>query len=62
MVLLVDEHKLDVTVPLGGSHPGATPDTLFPHVYGRINRDAAQGMMEVQRDTDGHAVVLAVWS
>jgi uncharacterized protein (DUF952 family) len=41
---------------------GVAPDVLFPHVYGRINRDAVQGMMEVQRDADGHAIGLAVWS
>jgi uncharacterized protein (DUF952 family) len=35
---------------------------LFPHVYGRINRDAVEGMMEIHRDADGRAVELAVWS
>lgn len=52
--------------PLGGRLPGASsgvaPGTLFPHVYGRINRDAVEGMMEVHRDADGRAVELAVWS
>ncbi len=65
MVLLIDEHELDVTVrwevASPGPPPGVAPDTLFPHVYGRINRDAVERMMEVQRDTDGNAVALAVW-
>jgi uncharacterized protein (DUF952 family) len=66
MVLLIDEHKLDAVVRWEPScpmpPPGVAPDVLFPHVYGCINRDAVQGMMEVQRDADGHAIGLAVWS
>jgi uncharacterized protein (DUF952 family) len=66
MVLLIDEHKLDAIVRWEAASPvpppGVAPSTLFPHVYGRINRDAVQGMMEVQRDADGRAVGLAVWS
>lgn len=66
MVLLIDEHKLDAVVrwepPCPMPPPSIAPDALFPHVYGWINRDAVQGMMEVQRDADGHAIGLAVWS
>jgi uncharacterized protein (DUF952 family) len=66
MVLLIDEHKLDVPVRWETASPAppprVAPDTLFPHVYGRINRDAVQRMMEVQRDTDGRAAALAVWA
>jgi uncharacterized protein (DUF952 family) len=66
MVLLIDEHKLDVVVRWEAASPvplrGVTAGTLFPHVYGRINRDAVEGMMEVHRDADGRAVELAVWS
>jgi uncharacterized protein (DUF952 family) len=65
MVLFIDEHKLDTMVRWEAASPvpptGVAPDTLFPHVYGTINRDAVEGMMEVQRNTDGHAVGLAVW-
>jgi uncharacterized protein (DUF952 family) len=66
MALLIDEHKLDVMVRWEAASPepppGITPDALFPHVYGRINRDAVEGMMEIQRDADGRAVGLAVWT
>jgi len=66
MVLLIDEHKLDVVVRWEAASPvpppGVAPGTLFPHVYGRINRDAVEGMMEIHRDADGRAVELAAWS
>lgn len=50
MVLLIDEHKLDVIVRWETASPvppGVAPDILFPHVYGRVNRDAVEGMMEI---------------
>jgi uncharacterized protein (DUF952 family) len=66
MVLLIDEHKLDVMVRWESADPapppGVAPGTLFPHVFGRINRDAVEGMMEIQRDEEGNATGLAVWS
>ncbi|HEY3895122.1 MAG TPA: DUF952 domain-containing protein [Pseudonocardiaceae bacterium] len=66
IVLRIDEHKLDVVVRWEAASPmpplGVAADTVFPHVYGPINRDAVDGMMEVHRDADGHAVELAVWS
>ncbi|GAA3070192.1 DUF952 domain-containing protein [Streptomyces olivoverticillatus] len=66
MALLVDEHKLDVLVRWESADPapppGVAPGTLFPHVYGRITRDAVDGMMEIQRDETGRATGLAVWS
>ena len=66
IVLLIDEHKLDVVVRWEAASPmpppGVAAGTVFPHVYGCINRDAVEGMMEIYRDADGHAVELAVWS
>lgn len=66
MALLIDEHKLDAMVRWEAASPmpppGVAPDALFPHVYGRINRDAVEDMMEVRRDTDGRALGLAVWT
>ncbi|MBP2402100.1 DUF952 domain-containing protein [Streptomyces syringium] len=66
MVLLIDEHKLDVMVRWEAADPAPPPgvpaQTLFPHVYGRISRDAVEGMMEVRRDEEGTALGLEVWS
>ncbi|MEV4439015.1 DUF952 domain-containing protein [Streptomyces sp. NPDC049577] len=66
MALLIDEHRLDVMVrweaAAGSPPPGVPPETLFPHVYGRITRDAVRGMMEIERSADGTATGLAVWS
>jgi uncharacterized protein (DUF952 family) len=66
MALLIDEHKLDVMVRWEPADPapppGVAPGTVFPHVYGRITRDAVEAMMEVQRDEDGRAMGLTVWS
>jgi uncharacterized protein (DUF952 family) len=66
MALLIDEHKLDAMVRWEAASPvpppSVAPGTVFPHVYGRISRDAVEGMMEVQRDADGRALGLAVWS
>ncbi|PWI41800.1 DUF952 domain-containing protein [Streptomyces sp. ICBB 8177] len=66
MVLLIDEAALDTPVrwepPTPSPPPGTAPGTLFPHVYGRVNRTAVAGMLEVERDADGHAVSLRLWS
>ncbi|MCM2576561.1 DUF952 domain-containing protein [Streptomyces meridianus] len=66
MVLLIDEQLLDSPVRWEAADPspppGVGPDVLFPHVYGRINRAAVAGMLEVRRDADGGATGLAVWS
>jgi uncharacterized protein (DUF952 family) len=66
LVLLIAEHKLDVTVRWEAASPGpprgVASDTLFPQVYGRISRDAVERVMEVQRDADGRAAALAVWT
>ncbi len=66
MVLLIDEHALDAPVrwepPEPAPPPGMPATTLFPHVYGRVNRSAVAGMLEVERDAEGHAVRLKGWS
>ncbi len=66
MVLLIDEHALDAPVrwepPEPTPPPGVAPGVLFPHVYGRVNRTAVAGMLEVCRDADGHAESLRLWS
>jgi uncharacterized protein (DUF952 family) len=66
MVLLIDEESLDAQVRWEDADPAPPPGcpdgTLFPHVYGRINRTAVAGMLEVERDGTGRAVGLALWS
>ncbi|MEE4495084.1 DUF952 domain-containing protein [Streptomyces sp. BE230] len=66
MALLIDEHKLDVVVKREAADPapppGVAPGTLFPHIFGRINREAVERIMEIQRNEDGSATGLAVWS
>jgi uncharacterized protein (DUF952 family) len=66
MVLLIDEEALDARVRWEAADPAPPPgcpdDMRFPHVYGRINRTAVAGMLEVERDDGGTAVGLALWS
>jgi uncharacterized protein (DUF952 family) len=66
MALLVDESLLDARVVWEDADPAPPPGvplgTRFPHVYGRINRSAVVGMLEVRRDADGRPVALAAWS
>ncbi|WP_338674874.1 DUF952 domain-containing protein [Streptomyces sp. SCSIO 30461] len=66
MALLIDEDRLRSPVrhePAGSSPPaGVSPDTLFPHVYGPIDRDAVQGLLEIRRDAQGRAVEFAPWA
>jgi uncharacterized protein (DUF952 family) len=66
MVLLIDEAALDARVVWEDADPapppGVGPGTLFPHVYGPVNRSAVVGMLEVRRDASGRATGLAVWS
>ncbi|GAA2080942.1 DUF952 domain-containing protein [Streptomyces albiaxialis] len=52
MVLMIDERKLDARVRWEPA----------PQIYGRINRSAVAGMLEIERDTEGRALALAVWS
>lgn len=52
MALMIDEQKLDARVRWA---PG-------PLIHGRVNRTAVAGMLEVQRDAEGAAVSLAIWS
>lgn len=66
MALIIDESKLLSPVrrePAGSSPPpGVAPGTLFPHVYGPIDREAVDGMLEVRHDESGRAVGFAPWA
>ncbi|MEU2432956.1 DUF952 domain-containing protein [Streptomyces sp. NPDC007861] len=66
MALLIDESRLRATVrsePADSSPPpGVAPGTLFPHVYGPIDRAAVAGLLEIQRDAQGRAVGFTPWA
>ncbi|MFJ5140414.1 DUF952 domain-containing protein [Streptomyces sp. NPDC088707] len=50
LVLVIDEERLAGEVRWEGSG-----GTLFPHVYGPVERDAVVSVLEVRRDADGRA-------
>ncbi|MFC7219392.1 DUF952 domain-containing protein [Streptomyces polyrhachis] len=58
MVLLIDEGELTARLAWEAGSDGRR----YPHVYGRINRAAVTGMLEVERDAQGRARSLGVWS
>lgn len=52
MTLMIDEHSLDARVRWEPS----------PHIYGRVNRNAVSGMLEIRRDEEGRALAHSLWS
>ncbi|MFJ8309190.1 MULTISPECIES: DUF952 domain-containing protein [unclassified Streptomyces] len=56
LVLCVDESALSAELRWEG-----TRDTVFPHVYGPIERAAVTAVLEVRRDGDGRALALTPW-
>ncbi|WP_274564856.1 DUF952 domain-containing protein [Streptomyces spiramyceticus] len=62
LVLLLDEGRLTSRVEweeaVPAPPPGAAEVTLFPHVFGPINRDAVERILEIQWDEDGRATGL----
>lgn len=62
LALLLDEDRL--TAGCVWEHaapappPGVAADTLFPHVFGPVNRDAVAGIQEVEWDEEGRATGL----
>ncbi|MDJ0463777.1 DUF952 domain-containing protein [Streptomyces sp. H27-C3] len=65
LALVIDEHRLAAPVRWEAADsappPGVATGTLFPHVFGRINRDAVEDVREIRRDEGGRATALAVW-
>jgi len=59
LALFLDERRLipdvewEAAVP--APPPGVAEGTLFPHVYGPINRDAVERIGEIQWDGQGRA-------
>ncbi|WP_455354601.1 DUF952 domain-containing protein [Streptomyces sp. SYSU K217416] len=56
LVLLIDETLLEVEVRREGSG-----ESLYPHVYGPVDRAAVTGLLEVRRDAAGRALSLVPW-
>ncbi|MBT2369652.1 DUF952 domain-containing protein [Streptomyces sp. ISL-10] len=50
LVLVIDESLLTAEVRWEGLR-----DTLFPHVYGPVERASVTAVLAVRRDADGHA-------
>lgn len=65
MALLIEESLVEPMVkwePAGPAPEGGTPGTLFPHVYGRLNRSAVVGLEKLHRGPDGRWATLEPWS
>ncbi|HEX6357641.1 DUF952 domain-containing protein [Actinophytocola sp.] len=62
LAVLLDEAKLaarcEWEAPAPVPPPGVADGTLFPHVFGPINRDAVVRVQEVQWDDEGRATGL----
>jgi uncharacterized protein (DUF952 family) len=62
LVLALDEARLTARVEWEAADPAPPPgvaeDTLFPHVYGPLDRDAVDHVLEVRWDEQGRAVGL----
>ncbi|MER7538558.1 DUF952 domain-containing protein [Streptomyces sp. NPDC097704] len=63
LVLLLDESRLTARTEWEAAAPtpppGVSEETLFPHVFGPIDRAAVDAVLEVVRDADGLATGLA---
>ena len=63
LVLLLDEGRLtakcvwEAAVP--APPPGIAEGTLFPHVFGPLDRDAVERILEVRWDEEGRATGLS---
>jgi uncharacterized protein (DUF952 family) len=66
MALLIEEDLVDPMVrweaPSGDRPPGTAPDVLFPHIYGRLNRNAVVGLEKLVRGPDGLWNKFTPWS
>ncbi|TGB14542.1 DUF952 domain-containing protein [Streptomyces sp. MZ04] len=59
LVLCLDEDRLTARVEREAAAPAPPPGvaegTLFPHVFGPVNRDAVERILEVEWDEEGLA-------
>jgi uncharacterized protein (DUF952 family) len=62
LALVLDEERLTATCEWEAAAPAPPPgvaeSTLFPHVFGPVNRDAVTRVLEVRWDEDGRAAGL----
>jgi uncharacterized protein (DUF952 family) len=59
LVLLLDEERLTARLEYEAAAPAPPPgvaeDVLFPHLFGPVDRDAVERVLEVQWDDEGRA-------
>ncbi|WP_405870888.1 MULTISPECIES: DUF952 domain-containing protein [unclassified Streptomyces] len=62
LALLIDEDRLTAKcvreAPVPAPPPGVAEGTLFPHVFGPVNRDAVARVLVVRWDAEGRAAGL----
>ncbi|TLS46832.1 DUF952 domain-containing protein [Streptomyces montanus] len=62
LALLLDEDRLTATCAWEAAAPAPPPgvdgSTLFPHIFGPVNRDAVERVLQVRWDDDGRATGL----
>ncbi|MEV0239332.1 DUF952 domain-containing protein [Streptomyces sp. NPDC050674] len=62
LVLALDEARLTARVEWEAAAPAPPPgvsgDTLFPHVFGPLDRDAVDQVLQVRFDADGRPAEL----
>jgi uncharacterized protein (DUF952 family) len=62
LALLLDEGRLAARLEWEAAAPAPPPgvagDTLFPHLFGPVNREAVERILEVQWDEEGRATGL----
>ncbi|OEJ28522.1 hypothetical protein AS594_32630 [Streptomyces agglomeratus] len=62
LVLCLDESRLSAEVvreeAVPAPPPGVARGTLFPHVFGPVNRDAVERVLEIRWDEEGRAIGL----
>ena len=62
LALLLDEARLTAELRFEAADPAPPPgvgaDVLFPHLFGPVDRDAVERVLEIQWDDDGRAAGL----
>jgi uncharacterized protein (DUF952 family) len=65
LALVLDEARLTARLDDEAADPvpppGVGADVLFPHLFGPVNRDAVERVLEIRWDDDGRAVALQPW-